>query len=122
MADIGYGRVAHASGARIHAIVTFLEGVGERVGGGLRQLELRLLCVQRLQRLYAPNEPARVGGGRDGDVHAVGAARRGIVLVDHRLHPPLRIAAGAAQILPGVVDFVLIERELRLSEVETVGE
>ena len=43
------------------------------------------------------------------------------MLLDHRLHPSLRIAAGATEILAGVVDFVLVERELRLGEVESIG-
>ena len=51
---------------------------------------------------------------------AVGAARRRVVFVDHRLHSSLRIATSTTEILARIVDFILIERELGLGKIEPI--
>ena len=122
VADVRGDRVAPRGRARLHAVMALLEGDRERIGGGLGLREQRFLVVQRLQRFRAPDESARLDRRGDDDAHAVGASRRRVVLLDHVLHAALRISAGATEILARVVDFVLVERGLRLREIEAVVE
>jgi hypothetical protein len=44
------------------------------------------------------------------------------VRLDHRLHPTLRIAAGADEILVGIVDVIVVELEPRVGDCEAVAD